>query len=358
MDIQRNEIVVVACVAVKFILLIFFAIFIFCSCATTKSSVSPKANFSEGTAYDKTNSLRTSLNGDDRNKYILGVEDIVSVLYFEDYSKSGTSYRLKVRDEIEVTSSSHPDLNSKLKVRPDGKVSLKRIGDLMIAGSTPTEVAGLLKKKFSKTLRNPEIAVNVTTFHTALDQLFKSLEAFESKQRITATIRADGYITLPMIGDIKADGLTVEALNNEITKKYATQSIPVLTNAILTKAGSRQVLVLGEVQKPGLYPMPRYLSALQAVTLAGGYKDSAALKKVFLIRKGNDNRPYPITADLGEVLSSGDMNKDVPLEPYDVVYVPKTDLDRITTVFQRIYKLLPPNLTLGFVYILNSDNRD
>ena len=328
------------------------------SCVGTKKNALDKGkSYQDGDSL-KTDSLDHSLNVGGKNRYILGVEDIVSILYFEDYSKSDTPYRLKVRDEIEVTSSSHPDLNSKLKIRPDGKASLKRVGDLMIAGSTPSEVADLLKKIFSKTLRNPEIAVNVTTFHTSLDQLFKSLEAFESRQRITATIRADGYITLPMIGDIKADGLTVEELNNEITKQYATQSIPVITDAILTKAGSRQILVLGEVQKPGMYPMPRYLSTLQAVTLAGGYKDSAALKKVFLIRKGNDNRPYPITADLSEVLSSGDMNKDVPLEPYDVVYVPKTDLDQITTVFQKIYKLIPPNLTLGFVYILNSDNNN
>ena len=309
---------------------------------------------SKGKASYETNGLITPLN---KNKYILGIGDVVDVLYFRDYSKGDPYYRLNVKDEIEVISSSHPDINCKVAMRPDGKVYLQRIGEVVLLGLTPIEASNYLENKYSYTLKNPEISVSVTRFHTPLDEMFVSLESEESKQRTRAIIRADGYLNLPMIGDIKAAGLTVEELNNEISSKYSSRFPSLGTTVILTGAESRQVLVLGEVEKPGIYPMPRYVGALQAVSFAGGYKDSAKLKSVLLIRKGKDGKPLLMRVDLSEVLSSGDITKDVPLQPYDVVYVPKTTINKVNIfVEQYIYKFLPPNLGVGFSFLLNDND--
>ena len=309
----------------------------------------------KGSASYETNSLTTPI---DKNKYIIGIGDVVDVLYFRNYSKGGQYYYLNVEDEIKIISYSHPQINSTVTIRPDGKVYLQRVGEVVLLGLTPIEASNYLKEEFSRTLKNPEIAVNVTKFHTVLDELFVSLESDITQQRRRVIVRADGYISLPMIGDIKAMGLSIEELNNEITSKYSDQFPHLDTTVILTSDESQQVLVLGEVYSPGMYHLPSYFGALQAVSLAGGYKDSAKLKSVLLVRKGKDGNPLSKTIDLKEVLSSGDISQDEILRPYDVVYVPKTFIAQVNVFMDQyftkfLHNIVPPNINLGFTYILH-----
>jgi polysaccharide export outer membrane protein len=101
----------------------------------------------------------------------------------------------------------------------------------------------------------------------------------------------------------------------------------------------RRIYVLGEVQKPGLYPLKENMTALSAVSLAGGpIPDRGKLKGTTIIR-GDPANPERIKLDISKMISSGDRQKDVSLQPGDLVYVPKTSkpsLQDISQIFSAL----------------------
>ena len=110
--------------------------------------------------------------------------------------------------------------------------------------------------------------------------VWKNLEL----SRITA-IRPDGLISMPLIGDIQATGLTADALAQRITerlKQYfaTTPSVSVSVKTI----NSYSVFVLGEVAKPGKYQLKSYITVLQAISTAGGFTDYAKRNKLQIVR--------------------------------------------------------------------------
>jgi polysaccharide export outer membrane protein len=110
--------------------------------------------------------------------------------------------------------------------------------------------------------------------------VWKNLEL----SRITA-IRPDGLISMPLIGDIQAAGLTADALAQRITerlKQYfaTTPSVSVSVKTI----NSYSVFVLGEVTKPGKYQLKSYITVLQAISTAGGFTDYAKRNKLQIVR--------------------------------------------------------------------------
>ena len=110
--------------------------------------------------------------------------------------------------------------------------------------------------------------------------VWKNLEL----SRVTA-IRPDGLISMPLIGDIRAAGLTADALAQQITerlKQYfaTTPSVSVSVKAI----NSYSVFVMGEVAKPGKYQLKSYITVLQAISTAGGFTDYAKRNKLQVVR--------------------------------------------------------------------------
>jgi len=110
--------------------------------------------------------------------------------------------------------------------------------------------------------------------------VWKNLEL----SRITA-IRPDGLISMPLIGDIQAAGLTADVLAQRITerlKQYfaTTPSVSVSVKTI----NSYSVFVLGEVTKPGKYQLKSYITVLQAISTAGGFTDYAKRNKLQIVR--------------------------------------------------------------------------
>src|SRR5262245_43736434 len=110
--------------------------------------------------------------------------------------------------------------------------------------------------------------------------VWKNLEL----SRVTA-IRPDGLISMPLIGDIRAAGLTADALAQQITerlKQYfaTTPSVSVSVKTI----NSYSVFVLGEVVRPGKYQLKSYITVLQAISTAGGFTDYAKRNKLQILR--------------------------------------------------------------------------
>lgn len=99
-------------------------------------------------------------------------------------------------------------------------------------------------------------------------------------------VRPDGKITLPLVGDVEAAGLTPLALRDQLTaalKEYITN--PVVT-VIVVEAQPATIYVVGEVNAPGAIPVGNSLTVLQALALAGGLKDFANVKNIRVLRNG------------------------------------------------------------------------
>jgi polysaccharide biosynthesis/export protein len=137
----------------------------------------------------------------------------------------------------------------------------------------------------------------------------------------TEQIRLDGKISLPLVGDVQAAGLTPDQLQQNLVKLYAPQiSSSDVTVAI--ESSSFPVYVTGCVLSPGRVLSNQPLTALEAVMEAGGFDYSRAnLRRVHVIRRENDTS-QGFVLNLKTVLKGEDKN-DFFLQPNDIIYVPE-----------------------------------
>ena len=99
------------------------------------------------------------------------------------------------------------------------------------------------------------------------------------------TVRPDGMITLPLIGDVMAAGQTPNQLRAAIVKKIEEYQESVVVSVILLEINSYRIFILGAVTNPGSYVMKRRTTLLQAIALAGGFTEFVAKKKIVVIRE-------------------------------------------------------------------------
>lgn len=160
-------------------------------------------------------------------------------------------------------------------------------------------------------------------------------------------IRPDGKISFPLIDDIQAAGLTPSQLDEVITKKLASR-IPnpeVMVAVMEFPSSEYQVYVLGEVGAPGVFPIHGEMTLLEAITLAGSPTKNAYLDTVHVVRGGLKN-PNIMTVNLKNIIQYGQVNKDMVLQPGDIVYVPEQFIVKVNTVIDRFLPMLRA-VTLG-----------
>ncbi len=135
-----------------------------------------------------------------------------------------------------------------------------------------------------------------------------------------APVRPDGKISLPLINDVQAAGLTPVQLGASLAvmlKKYLTQ--PQVT-VIVTQINSRRVYVLGEVNHPGPIPLLPGLTVLQALASAGGFNQFANQKKIYVLRtEGGKETRYLFNY---KNAIRGDMKQNILLQVGDTIVVP------------------------------------
>ncbi len=135
-------------------------------------------------------------------------------------------------------------------------------------------------------------------------------------------VRPDGFISMPMIGEVKAEGRTPVELAGEIKEKLTPYVQEPKVTVIVREVNSTRVYVTGEVANPGSYPLRGRVSLLQAVALAGGFSDFANKDGILVIREGRDGGKYPVR--YSDLVSDDEPEKktSVFLLPGDTVVVP------------------------------------
>jgi polysaccharide biosynthesis/export protein len=139
-------------------------------------------------------------------------------------------------------------------------------------------------------------------------------------QRVT--VRPDGYVTLPLIGDVIVEGRTVDSIARDIVTraaKFYTEA-PVVAVEV-AELHSYRVYVMGEVSRPGEFTPKGQVTVLQAIALAGGFSRFAAPDKVVIVRRdAQGERRIPFV--YAQVVEEGDLRENLPLQSNDTVVVP------------------------------------
>lgn len=135
------------------------------------------------------------------------------------------------------------------------------------------------------------------------------------------TVRPDGKVSIPVIGEIQAAGLLPSALREQIakaaTKYLAEPNVAVVVRAI----NSRKVFVTGLVTNPGAYPLSGPMTVMQAIAVAGGLQEYADAGKLMILRD-EGGRPVTLKFNYRDVSKGRNLEQNIRLKPGDTIVVP------------------------------------
>ncbi len=138
----------------------------------------------------------------------------------------------------------------------------------------------------------------------------------------TVPVRPDGMISLPLLGEIQARGLTPVQLEDNISDSLKKLMSDPQVTVIVTQVNSLSFNIMGQVMRPGYFPLTRPMTVLDAIALCGGFRDFAKQKKIYVLRKGPDGKEQRLKFNYKEVIKGKNMAQNIQLQPHDTVVVP------------------------------------
>lgn len=166
----------------------------------------------------------------------------------------------------------------------------------------------------------------------------------------TAKIDSSGRIMFPLIGDVQAAGKDIFAVRNEMQERLSKYLVDPQVTISVTAVQSQKIMVLGEVNNPGVFALDSNISTMEAITKAGGMTNDAKMSNVLLIRR-KEGRPEVLSLDLKKALKKGDVTENRELQSGDIVYLPAVVIADVSWYFSHLSKILSPivNLESGIV---------
>jgi protein involved in polysaccharide export with SLBB domain len=156
------------------------------------------------------------------------------------------------------------------------------------------------------------------------------------------TVRPDGKISLRLVGDQQARGLTPEQLAQELDRAYSSEQLNPGASVLVKNSPSRVVYVEGQVDHPGAIPLHPDMTALGAISQAGGLSDGANPDAIVLIRRDLCGQPHGQELRIGDVLSQKDNREDAQLLLGDMIVVPRSTISNIGLFVKQYVKDLIP----------------
>jgi polysaccharide biosynthesis/export protein len=138
----------------------------------------------------------------------------------------------------------------------------------------------------------------------------------------TVTVRPDGKISLPLVGELQASAKTPKQLEDEIGTKLSGFIAEPAVTVIVQDARSRRFNILGQVAHPGSYPVIESATVLDAIAVAGGFRDFAKQKSIYILRANANGTQTRIPFNYKEVIAGKHLEQNIKLQPHDSVVVP------------------------------------
>jgi polysaccharide biosynthesis/export protein len=290
-------------------------------------------------------------------EYRLRVDDQLDMTYRLTREETATPYRLNVGDEVRVESFTDPEINRDLILQPDGTITLRLLGQVHATGRTVTQLRDALDSLYQKYYKVPSITVTPLKVNTKLEDLRAVIDrrAGVGGQSQAVRVTPEGTISLPAIGSVQAQGLTLGELQTELNECYRQVVEGIQVNPILVQRASRFVFVMGEVNLPGRYEMTGPTTVLQSLSMAGSWRVGANLRQIVVFRRGDDWRLLATMVNLEGALLGHQLcpRDEIWVDDSDVIIVPKSPIlvtdDFIELVFTRgIYGVFPMSAQVNF----------
>ena len=135
-------------------------------------------------------------------------------------------------------------------------------------------------------------------------------------------VRSDGKVSLPLIGEITAAGQTPAKLEAELTSKFQPFLAEPEVTVIVEQINSEKFNILGKVMKPGSYLLVNPTTVLDAIALAGGCKEFAKQKQIYILRRHPDGSETRLPFNYQDVIKGKNTAQNVDLQPRDTIVVP------------------------------------
>jgi len=142
----------------------------------------------------------------------------------------------------------------------------------------------------------------------------------DAQMSVDVVVRPDGKISVPLLNDVQAAGLTPEQLNTALEKAASKFVAEPTATVIVREIRSRKVFVLGQVTKQGSVPLNTDMTVLQVLSVSGGLLEYADKDNIVVIRKEN-GRDRRFKVNFNEVVRGKNVQQDIVLQPGDTIYV-------------------------------------
>ena len=137
-----------------------------------------------------------------------------------------------------------------------------------------------------------------------------------------ATVRSDGKISLPLVGEVQATGRTPLSLERDIAARLKSYIAEPEVTVIVQQINSQKFNILGQVTRPGSYPIANAATVLDAIAIAGGFRDFAKQKAIYVLRQNADGTQTRLRFNYKDVVKGQDPAQNIKLQPNDTIVVP------------------------------------
>ena len=290
-------------------------------------------------------------------EYRLRVGDELDLVYRLTREQLPEPYRINVGDEISIESMADPTLDRELIVQPDGMITLRLLGQMKANGLTVAQLGERVEEAYQRYYHKPSITVTPIKVDTKLEDLRAAVDRRMGLggQSQIARITPEGSISLPGIGWIYVQGLTLAELETELGERYAEIIPGVEVTPVIASWAPRYVYVLGEVAEPGRFELTGPTTILQAIAMAGSWNNGAHLDQIVVFRRDDNWQLVAAMVNLRAALRGKTPcpEGEIWLNDSDVVIVPKGPIleatDFIDLVFTRgIYGVMPFTTSFAF----------
>lgn len=245
-------------------------------------------------------------------------------------------------DELMLSVWGHPELTVTVPVRPGGMISVPFVGEVKASGLTSQELKALLEKEFGKFIKTPTVSVVITKVNSY--KVYILGEGLSSGgdggsvsgttsgaitlKRDTTLIQLLSLLGFKMDADLRSAYLMREG--KKLTVDFyklvrqgdVSQDLLLQPNDVIFVPLNveRRIKVIGAVKTPGMLPFIDGMTTLDAILSSGGFTEFASQNSVVVIRKEGDEVKN-IEVRMKDVIKGGDLDKNLPLKPGDIVRV-------------------------------------
>jgi polysaccharide export outer membrane protein len=287
-------------------------------------------------------------------EYRLRVDDILDLSFRRTRNESSRPYQLGVGDRIKIEMRGEPAIGGEVEVQSDGTIILPILGAVPATRRDVSQLRRELEERYREHFPKPAITVSPFLVNIRLQDLLDTVDRRYGQGGIAQEVRItpDGTVSVPGIGSVPVQGLTLEELRQELNHRFALIVEGLDVQPVLRARAPRFVFVLGEVKLPGRFTLEGPTTVMQAIAMAGGITTAAAskLEHVVIFRRGHDWRMMATLLKLRGPLVSGHINHrevdELWVADADIVVVPKSGMlvidEYLELIFTRgIYTAVP-----------------